>query len=298
MPRGPALPDIGKNFQEKKMFATIHKIGLTLAGWLLGAVLSTVQASETSAGETLPYETWLQTLQESLTGPVAFSVAVMGIVSCGATLIFMGGEIGRFMRSLIYIVLVMTLLVGANSLMTRFFNGAMVTSDGGQEGNFDFGVLNNSPARSTGSQETAGVPASDGSTAEAQVLAGALPHLEAGVEKQLQVQQTAADAAAVESLLRLNVLSALGEERQRPDAVRQQRSAELAGQVSENTAAAAPHAVGPAEAAPFRSAAVSGADLLASSWLRLCQEEVSSPAWNRGSEELRRFLFEESHLLS
>ncbi len=84
-----------------------------------------VQASETT-GNTLPYEDWLRTLQQSLTGPVAFSVALIGIVCCGATLIFAGGEIGRFMRSLIYIIMVMTMLIGANSLMTRFFNGASI----------------------------------------------------------------------------------------------------------------------------------------------------------------------------
>ncbi len=84
-----------------------------------------VMASETGTG-VLPYESWLSTLQKSLTGPVAFSVSLIGIVSCGATLIFAGGEIGRFMRSLIYLVLVMTMLVGANSLMLRFFNGASI----------------------------------------------------------------------------------------------------------------------------------------------------------------------------
>lgn len=53
----------------------------------------------------------------------------IGIVSCGATLILAGDEINKFMRSLIYIVLVMTLLVGANSLMTRFFNGAVIAAN-------------------------------------------------------------------------------------------------------------------------------------------------------------------------
>ncbi len=82
-------------------------------------------ASDTQGG-TLPYESWLRSLQQSLTGPVAFSVALIGIITCGATLIFMGGEIGRFMRSMVYIILVMTMLVGANSLMTSFFNGASI----------------------------------------------------------------------------------------------------------------------------------------------------------------------------
>ena len=88
-------------------------------------ISSTAFCAETATG-VLPYENWLSMLQKSLTGPVAFSVSLIGIVSCGATLIFAGGEIGRFLRSLIYIVLVMTLLVGSNSLMTRFFNGAVI----------------------------------------------------------------------------------------------------------------------------------------------------------------------------
>ncbi len=92
------------------------------------ALLMIPQALASSSGSgVLPYEGWLIKVQESLTGPVAFSVALIGIVTCGATLIFMGGEIGRFMRSLIYIVLVMTMLVGANSLMTQFFHGAVVS---------------------------------------------------------------------------------------------------------------------------------------------------------------------------
>ncbi len=90
------------------------------------ALIPQALASNTGTG-VLPYESWLIKIQESLTGPVAFSVALIGIVTCGATLIFMGGEIGRFMRSLIYIVLVMTMLVGANSLMTQFFHGAVVS---------------------------------------------------------------------------------------------------------------------------------------------------------------------------
>ena len=93
----------------------------------LGLIIPTLTFAADTQGGALPYESWLRTLQQSLTGPVAFSVSLIGIVSCGATLILTGGEISKFMRSLIYIVLVMTLLVGANSLMTRFFNGAVIS---------------------------------------------------------------------------------------------------------------------------------------------------------------------------
>lgn len=96
---------------------------------LIFALSATAAYASDTQGGALPYESWLRTLQQSLTGPVAFSVSLIGIVSCGATLILAGGEINKFMRSLIYIVLVMTLLVGANSLMTRFFNGAVIAAN-------------------------------------------------------------------------------------------------------------------------------------------------------------------------
>lgn len=94
---------------------------------ILTAVFKDALAADTTSGSSvLPYETWLKTIQKSLTGPVAFSVSLIGIVSCGATLIFTGGEMGRFMRSIVYLVMVMTLLVGANTLMSSLFNGATI----------------------------------------------------------------------------------------------------------------------------------------------------------------------------
>ena len=78
-------------------------------------------------GGGLPYEGWLTKLRQSVTGPVAFSVSIIGIVVAGAVLIF-GGELNAFFRSLIFIVLVMSLLVGAQNLMTNLFDsGAEIT---------------------------------------------------------------------------------------------------------------------------------------------------------------------------
>ena len=81
-----------------------------------------------AAGGGLPYEAWLTKLQESLTGPVAFSVSLIGIVGAGGVLIF-GGELNAFLRTLVFIVLVMALLVGANTMMSGLFGtGAVVYS--------------------------------------------------------------------------------------------------------------------------------------------------------------------------
>ena len=92
----------------------------------LGLYLQPAFAADTGAGTALPYESWLSDFQKSLTGPVAFAISLIGIVVSGITLILGGGEIRGFARTMVYIVLVMTLLIGANSLMSNFFNGASI----------------------------------------------------------------------------------------------------------------------------------------------------------------------------
>ena len=93
---------------------------------LLGLYLQPAFAADTGTGTALPYESWLSDFQKSLTGPVAFAISLIGIVVSGISLILGGGEIRGFARTMVYIVLVMTLLIGANSLMSNFFNGAAI----------------------------------------------------------------------------------------------------------------------------------------------------------------------------
>ena len=84
-------------------------------------------ASEGTGGS-LPYESWLTNLRNSVTGPVAFALSLIGIVVAGGVLIF-GGELNGFFRTLIFIVLVMALLVGAQNMMSTFFGrGAEIAS--------------------------------------------------------------------------------------------------------------------------------------------------------------------------
>lgn len=84
-------------------------------------------ASEGTGGA-LPYESWLTNLRYSVTGPVAFALSIIGIVIAGGVLIF-GGDLNGFFRTLIFIVLVMALLVGAQNMMGTFFGrGATLAS--------------------------------------------------------------------------------------------------------------------------------------------------------------------------
>ena len=89
---------------------------LVLAAFLL--VPGAAHAAEGTGGG-LPYEGWLGSLRDSITGPFAFTVAVIGIVVAGAVLIF-GGELNDFARRLCYIVLVAGILLGATQIVGLF----------------------------------------------------------------------------------------------------------------------------------------------------------------------------------
>ena len=61
-----------------------------------------------------------------MTGPVAFTLSLLGIIVAGGVLIF-GGELNAFVRTLVFVVLVMGFLVGAQNMMSSFFGqGALI----------------------------------------------------------------------------------------------------------------------------------------------------------------------------
>lgn len=83
-------------------------------------LLPQIALASVGTGGSLPYEGWLTELRNSVTGPVAFTLSIVGIVIAGGVLIF-GGELNAFFRTLIFLVLVMALIVGVNNMMATFF---------------------------------------------------------------------------------------------------------------------------------------------------------------------------------
>ncbi|EFI8498308.1 conjugal transfer protein [Escherichia coli] len=81
-----------------------------------------------TAGGGLPFDSWMTKIRSSVTGPYAYAVAIIGLVAAGATLIF-GGDMNGFMRTLIFIVLVLAFVVAAqNTLSAVTGQGAEITS--------------------------------------------------------------------------------------------------------------------------------------------------------------------------
>ena len=104
-----------------------HPLWIGIGLVCLSLLVSVDAHAGTATGGSLPYETWLTSLRNSVTGPVAFTLSLVGIIVAGGVLIF-GGDLNGFFRTLIFIVLVMALLVGAQNMMTTFFGAAAEVS--------------------------------------------------------------------------------------------------------------------------------------------------------------------------
>jgi type IV secretion system protein TrbC len=97
------------------------------SGLLLLLLLAAPDAAEAAAsgGGGLPWETPLETLRDSITGPVAYAISLMGVVVAGATLVF-GGEINDFVRRIIMLVLVISLIIFSTNILSTLFNAGAV----------------------------------------------------------------------------------------------------------------------------------------------------------------------------
>jgi type IV secretion system protein TrbC len=96
----------------------------------LSAVLAPATASAATGGGGLPWETPLTTLGNSITGPVAYGISIIGIVAAGGVLIFMGGQINEFLRAVIFIILVISFIIAAKNTLSAFGwgNAAEITA--------------------------------------------------------------------------------------------------------------------------------------------------------------------------
>src|ERR1700761_2205454 len=75
-------------------------------------------AGTSGGGGALPWETPLQNVQQSLTGPVAKGIALVAIVGALGTLLFLHAEMNQFTRVIVFIVMGIGTLVGANAFLS------------------------------------------------------------------------------------------------------------------------------------------------------------------------------------
>jgi len=65
----------------------------------------------------MPWDDGLATVKGAMTGGVATTISLLGIIGAGAGLIFGGSEMGQFMKSMLSVVLVVAIIIGANSVI-------------------------------------------------------------------------------------------------------------------------------------------------------------------------------------
>ena len=101
----------------KKIFAVAFAALMMVAAFL---VMADAAFASASSGPGMPWETGLSKLQESITGPVAMAISLIAIIAAGAALIF-GGDMTGFMRTTVYIVLVLGIIISASGLLKSLF---------------------------------------------------------------------------------------------------------------------------------------------------------------------------------
>jgi type IV secretion system protein TrbC len=88
--------------------------------------LQDAYTSTTGGSKPMPYVAWLDNLRASTSGPVAYTLSLIGIIVSGGILIF-GGDLNGFFRTLIFIVLVTALIVAADNTLRTLQAGAEIT---------------------------------------------------------------------------------------------------------------------------------------------------------------------------
>ncbi len=97
---------------------TPERLAVRIVLWAALGLLITHPALASSGGS-LPWESPLEQIQKSITGPVAGFIALAAVAVAGGMLIF-GGELNDFARRLMYIVLVAGILLGSTQIVALF----------------------------------------------------------------------------------------------------------------------------------------------------------------------------------
>lgn len=83
----------------------------------LMCLLNAGYCADTSSGD-MPWDSMFTKLRKSVKGPIAITIALLGIIGSGAALIWQGGEMGPILKGLIGLVALVAMIVLADELLT------------------------------------------------------------------------------------------------------------------------------------------------------------------------------------
>jgi type IV secretion system protein VirB2 len=98
----------------------VHRTSAAVLGLFVWLTVTLPAAAGTTGGTAMPWETPLQTVEASLSGPVAKAVGIIAIVVTGLGFAFAEG--GSAMRKGIGIVFGLAIAFTATTFITSFFN--------------------------------------------------------------------------------------------------------------------------------------------------------------------------------
>lgn len=93
---------------------------------LVVTVIMADPAFASSSSSELPWEEGITKLKDSLTGPMATGLGVIGIFTCGAILLW-GGDLNGLFQKMVVLILVLSLVICANKILTYFYTASGAT---------------------------------------------------------------------------------------------------------------------------------------------------------------------------
>ena len=110
----------------KRRKASTSALGLAV-GLAAAGLPHLALASSAGAGGGLPYESFLTKITSSVSGPMAYAIALLGVAGAGGTLIF-GGDLNGFLRGIILLVCFCALLISAPALLSAISGAGAVVA--------------------------------------------------------------------------------------------------------------------------------------------------------------------------
>lgn len=92
----------------------------TLSIFLLSVFVIFPDLAIASSSSGMPWEDPLSKVVDSITGPVAFGISVLGVVVAGMSLAF-GGQLDGFIQKIAILALVIAVIVMATNVMSAVF---------------------------------------------------------------------------------------------------------------------------------------------------------------------------------
>lgn len=106
---------------------TLKKSIISLNCFLVVQFVNFSAYAAATAGGTLPYEGWLTKIRNSVTGPLAFTLAIAGLVVGGGALIFGNAQMNDGVKYLLAFAVFVSFVVAAqNTLSSLTGVGAII----------------------------------------------------------------------------------------------------------------------------------------------------------------------------